>query len=499
MTISPSSADFYNFQCNFQEATKVVDLALLIGQKTDNTRLKFEAFYVKCNIACSLGDAPQILKYVYEARSSSGLELKGLEHYWLRFEAEAHVILGNFPRGLALCKKLNELVVASGLEGTHYLGMLDLQAVIHWGKSEYSQAREIQALISSKTSANCSPRYHANALASLASLDIVMSSSDEDAILRHLDGAKAVYRALGGQRSLICSGVEAEWCLYRKDLQNARVAFEECLSKSRGIYSDVVSSCLAALGDPRHKMPSTSDWTFVYFSLVRKLKDRVATFHALRCLADIFAASDDEETALNLYHTVLEGATEIDIHRLRAESMTGIGDIMMQRGDSVLAKEMWDAARPLFVRSSQMKDAAAIDERLVQLSQGIPEYPAHHGEAGKGGTVSETSAPDHTSKQDPDTAETMGQIEKLGLLAAPKTSPLMDAANSGGTYNRNSQTVGIGARIELIYFNAYSEVRTRKAAASSQVARLLTKKKNITQAYSRSSTRNTRVTIQGNP
>jgi hypothetical protein len=94
----------------------------------------------------------------------------------------------------------------------------------------------------------------------------------------------------------------------------------------------------------------------------------VATFHALRCLADIFAAFHDEETALNLFYTALEGATTIDIHRLRAECMAGIGDIMTHRGNIVKAKQMWEAAHPLFLRSSQTKAAAAIEARLATLS-----------------------------------------------------------------------------------------------------------------------------------
>ncbi|KAJ7452939.1 hypothetical protein FB451DRAFT_676643 [Mycena latifolia] len=422
-----SAAYFLTSRRKLQEATKIVDLALLIGQKTVNTRLKFEAFSAKCDIAWSLADGTCLIKLVEEARSSGGLQLKGLEHYWLFYETYAHVILGNLSRGLVLCTKLNGLLVARGLEeAERHLGVLDLQAEIHWRKTEYSQAREIQASVASQTSANCSPWYHAHALATWAYSDIVMSSSDEDAILRHWDGAKATYRALGSPRSLLCSWVEAEWRLYHKDIQNARVTFKDCLSKSRGIYSDLSVLCLAALGDPRHKMYSlmaTSEWTFVYFSHARKSKERVATFHALRCLADIFAALDDEETALNLYRTTLEGATEMDIHRLRAESMTGIGDIMMRRGDSVKAEEMWIAARPLFLRSSQMKDAAGIDERLAQLSQGIQENPI---------IVSGTSAENDISKTDPDTAEspeTMGQFEKF---AAPKTSLLMGAGNLGG-------------------------------------------------------------------
>ncbi|KAJ7452936.1 hypothetical protein FB451DRAFT_1374015 [Mycena latifolia] len=351
-----AAADFHDFRRNFQEATKFVDLAFLIGQKTDNTRLKFEAIHAKCDIALSVQDGWQLIKLVHEARTSGGLNFNGIKYHWLRFEAAAHVILGNFSRGLSLCTELNELVVASGMEGSEY----------HFGHVGSSSGDPL-AMISSKTSPSRSLAFHANALTMVAWIDITMSG-DEGTILLHLEDAKAIYRANGRQRILLCSLVMAKLYLYRGDTQNARITFEECLSKSRGIYPDLLGLCLAALGDPRHKMQSpmaTSNWTFVSFSHIRKSKDRVATFHALRCLADNFAASDDEETALNLYRTALEGATEMDIHRLRAESMTGIGDIMMRREDSVRAKELWEAARPLFVRSSQMKDATAIDERLA--------------------------------------------------------------------------------------------------------------------------------------
>ncbi|KAJ7452859.1 hypothetical protein FB451DRAFT_1565816 [Mycena latifolia] len=429
-----AAAHFYMVQRKFQEATKIVDHALLIGQKTDVTRLKFVTLYTKCDIAHSLGDGPQLIKLVDEARTSGGLKLKGLERYWLALEANAHIILGNFSRGLALCTKLNELVVASGLEGTdRHLAMLDLQAEIHWRKTEYSQAREIQAVVVSKTSPSRSLHFHANALVSLAALDIAMAK-DEEGILRNLNGAKAVYEALGTQRILLCSWVTAELYLSRKDIQNARITFEECFSSSRGRYPDIVAFCLAALGDPRWKMHNPTDtfhWAFVHFSVVRMTVDKAATFHALRCLADTFVALDDEKTALNLYYTALEGATEMDIHRLRAESMTEIGDIMMRRGDSVRAKEMWDAAQPLFVRSSQMKDATAIDERLAKLAQAPADNPArtvasHRETAHPLGP----SARDVAAEAEPAAAETMMLFEKLNLPAAPQTPPLLDAINS---------------------------------------------------------------------
>jgi hypothetical protein len=76
-----------------------------------------------------------------------------------------------------------------------------------------------------------------------------------------------------------------------------------------------------------------------YFALGRKQKQLVATFQDLQCLADVFTASD-EESVLNLFHTALEGTTTIDIHRLHAECMVGIGDNMIRRGNGVEAKEI---------------------------------------------------------------------------------------------------------------------------------------------------------------
>ncbi|KAJ6523996.1 hypothetical protein B0H19DRAFT_1276691 [Mycena capillaripes] len=88
----------------------------------------------------------------------------------------------------------------------------------------------------------------------------------------------------------------------------------------------------------------------------------------------------EDETALNLFYAALEGGTAMDIHRLRAECMVGIGDIMIRSGDLVQAKEMWTGAHPLFVRSCQMKDAAAVDKRLERLSlaEKDPSYSLLH-------------------------------------------------------------------------------------------------------------------------
>ncbi|KAJ6628708.1 hypothetical protein B0H10DRAFT_1988920 [Mycena sp. CBHHK59/15] len=75
----------------------------------------------------------------------------------------------------------------------------------------------------------------------------------------------------------------------------------------------------------------------------------------------------DEETALNIFLTVLDGSTEMDVHRRRADCMTRIGDIQMRHGHLEEARKLWEDARPLFARSSQMKEVAGINARLEGL------------------------------------------------------------------------------------------------------------------------------------
>jgi hypothetical protein len=62
----------------------------------------------------------------------------------------------------------------------------------------------------------------------------------------------------------------------------------------------------------------------------------------------------------------------MDVHRRRADCISRIGDIFLCRGDLVRAKEMWETARPLFVRSSRAKDVTAVDSRLAQLEDKEP-------------------------------------------------------------------------------------------------------------------------------
>ncbi|KAJ6543570.1 hypothetical protein DFH09DRAFT_1367913 [Mycena vulgaris] len=347
------------------------DLALSLGSNTDDVPLKLTTLNIKCGFFRRHRNHHEIIKCVHAAQRIARLTPSFPEEStWLEHEASANCALGNLPRASKLCAQAHELLVATGLEGSDFhLGIVDIQAEIYQRKTEYIQAHQMHKSVISITSPTRSPYYHANALISLAYLDI-LKGQEETEILRNLDAARALYTVLGSQRTLLCSAVTARLYLHTGDIQASRSLFEQCLSKSRGIYTDVVALCLTVLGDPRHGMYGQEDslrWAVLHFSLIRKIKSFPDTIHGLRYLGDVHAAFGDDETALNLFHAALEGATEMDIHGLRAECMAGIGDIRMRRGDLAGAKEMWETAHPLFRRASQLKDVAKLDFKLTTV------------------------------------------------------------------------------------------------------------------------------------
>ncbi|KAJ7263859.1 hypothetical protein C8J57DRAFT_1626342 [Mycena rebaudengoi] len=104
-----------------------------------------------------------------------------------------------------------------------------------------------------------------------------------------------------------------------------------------------------------------------------KCKDKRQTMQAFRCLGQILCAQGDNETALSLFNVALDGFTLIDVHRWRADCMVRIADILNSRGEVMKAVELWKAARPLFKRSSQMKDIIKIDEKLAEVDSAFLE------------------------------------------------------------------------------------------------------------------------------
>jgi hypothetical protein len=170
----------------------------------------------------------------------------------------------------------------------------------------------------------------------------------------------------------------------------------------------------------------TFRWAVISLAFVQQSKDIISTLYALRCL-DLYTIMDDEETALDLFHAALQAGTTMGIHRLRAECMVGIGDIMSRRGDSIHARELWEVAHPLFVRSSRMKDAAAVKKQLENLCH------MQEGEENLG-TIQEGSA----GQSDVSAAADSG-MEKLLTLSAPKSFPPPEVKTTGTSMDGNKK------------------------------------------------------------
>ncbi|KAJ6556111.1 hypothetical protein B0H19DRAFT_1071243 [Mycena capillaripes] len=347
----------YIFRRSLPKATELIELALSSAQQAGDLDLHLLSLEVEFNATYSVNDPYWILAVAHKAREIAPFPSNYWDYLFTEWEAWGNCFLENLSQALNRCTRLEELLISDGMEGSDsYLELLDLRAVIYFLQSDYIQGRQLHHQIVCRTSPTCSPRFHANSL-----------------IL--------------------------------------------------GRYPDTPALCLAALSDPKHGMDSLLDtfrWAILYLAFVRKQKDPMATSHALRRLADLHAMLGDEDTALSLFHAALQGGTLMGIYRLRAECMVGIGDIMHRRGDSTQAKEMWTSAQPLFVRSSRMKDAAAVQGRLEQLAN------SHILTPNQDGSVVQTTdsyldvVPTFDSKI---SADGHPSLEKLATLSVPDRAP----------------------------------------------------------------------------
>ncbi|KAJ7031822.1 hypothetical protein C8F04DRAFT_1262465 [Mycena alexandri] len=104
-----------------------------------------------------------------------------------------------------------------------------------------------------------------------------------------------------------------------------------------------------------------------------KQKEKLGIHKGLQFIGDVFLQENDEVTAISLFTLALQGFTVMDVHRSRAECMIRLGDISKKNGDLLNALELWELARPLFVRSSQTKQIQAIDERMSGVNEDVKE------------------------------------------------------------------------------------------------------------------------------
>ncbi|KAJ7359747.1 hypothetical protein DFH08DRAFT_734608 [Mycena albidolilacea] len=348
------------------KAKEFTELALSLARQTGDIELQLLSLEVEFNVAHTCDDPYWAIAVSRKARKIAQFMTNYWEFRCTQWEAWGACHSGNLRRAVDLCAHGEEVLISDGMEGSdRYLQFLDIRGDVNFMQTNYIESRRIFKQIVDMTAPTRSPFFHAYSLTMIAHIDII-TECEVPGILESINAAHAVYTAQGHKTIPVCLRLNAELQLYRGDIQNARSGLIACLSRGP------VQQCLAALGDPKNGMNGTFDtfrWAVVYLAFERKQKGLVGTLNAIRCLADIFAAFGDEETALNLYHAALEGGTKMGVHRLRAECMVGIGGIMLRRGDAMQARAMWVGAHPLFLCSRRRRDAVSVHERLQRFDE----------------------------------------------------------------------------------------------------------------------------------
>jgi tetratricopeptide (TPR) repeat protein len=215
------------------------------------------------------------------------------------------------------------------------------------------------------------PYNHGLALLNLAEIGVFLNAP-KDEVQQDFERAKKIFISMGAIIGIpMCDSIMANLYLREGDIPAAEALFKTCLRASNNF--EVKSYCLEKLSNTGRWGVSgqMSSWTTVYLAHSIKSKEKLGITKALQFLGDIFLSQADEDTAISLFSVALEGFTYMDVHRSRAECMLQLGEIAKEQDDLHKAVEFWDAARPLFERSSQTKQIEWIDERLASVGKDV--------------------------------------------------------------------------------------------------------------------------------
>ncbi|KAJ7775477.1 hypothetical protein B0H16DRAFT_1450116 [Mycena metata] len=365
---------FYYFHRNYDLSTALQygQIALSLAQSRGNLRRQCDAPNTLGELKTLAGDYAAGQAYVHEVQRPAktcgdfGREARGLYN-----EAICLMSLGEYQECLALTTRGREILGLGGLShGRLSYLLMEVQAGAHQFKSEYFQAHNIQNQILQRTTND--NNQQAFSLMTIAEIEIPMGVSRIE-IQKKIEAAQVIFRASGyAMFSIACDTIQADLNLREGDLSCP--LFCKCLQLGWGKYSEAVSYCLERLADidrwEGYHHPTS--WTAVFLAHSFKAKQRLEIHKALQFLGDVFLREDDEATAIFLFTLALEGFTQMDVHRSRAECMIRLGDIS-KHGDLLTALELWETARPLFEHSSQAKHVQNIDERLAGIDENVKE------------------------------------------------------------------------------------------------------------------------------
>ncbi|KAJ7312948.1 hypothetical protein DFH08DRAFT_896257 [Mycena albidolilacea] len=248
------------------------------------------------------------------------------------------------------------------------------QAEIHKCKSEYSEAWTIQTKIL-QISTNRSAYNRATALVNLAEIAVSMGVQKQY-VQENIELAKSIFTTLNVKPMIFCCDATlADLYIREKDLPTAKRLFKKCLELATE-HSEIKLFCFERLGNTSFWGANevTLGWMTIFLIHSLKSKAKLQVYKALQFLGQIFLTHKDENTAVSLFTVALVGFTYMDVHRSRAECMVKLGEISNRHGDLLQAVELWESARPLFERSSQVKEVQCVDQRLSHVGSNVPNH-----------------------------------------------------------------------------------------------------------------------------
>ncbi|KAJ7922753.1 hypothetical protein B0H13DRAFT_2267444 [Mycena leptocephala] len=416
-------ANNYRINGDVSSATEFCRAVISLALTTGNTRQHSQGLQNLAWVEWNLGDYSAAQVHAIEAQR---LALISADLYRearaLRIEAICCYTLGNYTKAMSLCIRARELLGLCGMShGNLDHDIMTTQAEIHRLKSEYVEACSIHTGILEEITIQ-DPYNYGWTLLNVAEIDVLIGAPKDD-VQRNCDRARKMLDTLGVVEGVtICDIILADLYLREGNSLAAQTICERCFKLSLE-SSQVTTYCLERLGDAScwGDLDGMSGWTAVYFVISLKRKEKLGMFKALRSLGDIFLAQHDEHTATSLFTVALEGFTQMDVHRSRAECMLRLGDISMGHGDLLKAVEFWERARPLFERSSQTNQVQHINERFAGISEDVLEQ--HRNNLARlaelnapAGTVEELGE-DLSDIEDLDKMD-MGEEKELGLIVA---------------------------------------------------------------------------------
>ncbi|KAJ7479113.1 hypothetical protein FB451DRAFT_1172233 [Mycena latifolia] len=215
--------------------------------------------------ACEAQERSQICGNVYQ-------EALALHHH-----AVCCLYGGNNKVEIALCQEARQLLQLCGMHG----GQLDIQIMItlagaHEAKSEYAEARNIDASIIENTSSHKAPWNYGVTLVNIADIDLVIGKPEAEVYFK-IEEAKEIFTAICVPSGLdYCRVVLASLKLRESNIPEAKMLFLECLNSQWGKDADAVTYVLRRVADvscwSSHGTQWSLRWAVVYLAYAKKLQ-----------------------------------------------------------------------------------------------------------------------------------------------------------------------------------------------------------------------------------